>query len=99
MKEIFAKIKGREWDWFGGKPENFFVRGKYLFEQKGIHEIKFSLADLLSNRSWCSAVWGEEPLQGTIIKSHAHFSINAFMLLWGGQYDAAIRSIKRTMKD
>lgn len=72
MEEIFKKIEGRDWDWFGYKPTKVecFEKGlanmpvvaiytKHMEASYGSTPAPyvFSLADLLANRSWCKAVW------------------------------------------
>ncbi len=69
MKEIFKKIEGREWDWFGIKERKNHVGRIYTFRSgqevlELLHGDKgaqtyYSLADLLANKSWCKAVWGD----------------------------------------
>lgn len=70
LQQIFEKIEGREWDWFGNNNESWKVvsyhcgQGRLYFNAD---EIKgefgrggaYSLADLLANKSWSKAVWGE----------------------------------------
>jgi len=60
MKEIFDKIKDREWDWFGASNCD-----GYGFDSQTGHlcvsdpQRDYSTADLLANKSWCKAVWGD----------------------------------------
>jgi len=70
LKNIFEKIKDREWDWFElkgrfGSRESIYIMDDYI-EFSGckcveceIDNVIKSLPDLLANPSWCKAVWGE----------------------------------------
>ena len=70
LTDILKRIEGRKWDWFGINKYPFpdynekHIEGlkiKIYTEKDGAGSWrKFSLADLLSNRSWCEVVWGEE---------------------------------------
>lgn len=65
LKTIFERIEGREWDWFNRASEKYKkinLEEKFVFIKNGelvIFIKTFSLADLLANKSWCKAVWGE----------------------------------------
>jgi len=70
MKTIFDNIKGRKWDWFGLKKSNPFFQFNLIDAvEENCSQIQifftdedynlFSLADLLANKSWCKAVWGD----------------------------------------
>lgn len=41
-----------------GDPLNYETTGHHAYEE-------FSLADLLANKSWCKAVWGEHAWEST----------------------------------
>lgn len=53
MKEIFKRIEGLEWDIMGNKATK-----REIVEREIIEGRAYSLADLLANKSWCQAVWG-----------------------------------------
>jgi len=58
MKEIFKKIEGIEWDWFGCSKLNPRIDGGYLTlksTDNGRLTETYSLADLLANKSWTEA--------------------------------------------
>jgi len=72
MKEIFKKIKGIEWDWFGYDMSVYsweIGNNKISFWDEnapdygsslGQPTVDYSLADLLANQSWCKAVWNKK---------------------------------------
>jgi hypothetical protein len=64
MEEIFKNIEGRDWDWFGQpveKVKNNSV-SRYNFYTKSMLVEGRGLADLLSNKSFCIVVWGDEEI-------------------------------------
>ena len=91
MKTIIEKIEGREWDWFGlerdeigsMEPTNLGVWME-VFGSKRL----YSLADLLTNKSWCMAVWG---------RRYKNLSTMAYAILRDEGHDACITYITRTM--
>lgn len=67
LQEIFNRIEDREWDWFGSRTKGHYEinhpKLEILIEKDGNfgwRELK--IIDLLANKSWCMAVWGEEML-------------------------------------
>lgn len=62
LQQIFDKIEGREWDKFDLPAPCDLVPNTNGVICYGCMTFR-SIADLLSNRSWCEAVWGEmQPL-------------------------------------
>lgn len=122
MKEIFKHIEGRDWDWFGSSE-----KGNYEINELGELEIlwavsecdnehygwkEFSLADLLANKSWCQAVWGDRgwtcegkgnSCEHWPDKDHRRYawdggSIKAFQILQQQGKEACINYITKTMR-
>lgn len=66
MKEIFEKIKGRQWDWFGIEfeandgCEGFWSVDEWIPKANHVTNI-YSLADLLANKSFTDACGLPEP--------------------------------------
>lgn len=113
MKEIFKKIKGREWDWFN-HPDKFnynITRGIEIItrlchrnDEPEFISYHYSLADLLANKSWCKAVWGDKIRHPKFKFSSALFIIDsqyhlltAFRILQQQGEEAVIKYIKETM--
>lgn len=97
MNEIFKKIEGREWDWFGvadkSKKEVSFEHGMLIIRHSSFASIlAYSLADLLANKSWCKAVWGK------LGELWYHEAMYAFGTLITEGHEKAIEYIKKTMK-
>jgi len=86
MKEIFKKIEGKQWDWFGEEKEGNDLGYNHAGMFVGIKF--YTLADLLANKSWCKAVWEED---------WEFDSLQTFILLQGEGEEAAITFIKETM--
>jgi hypothetical protein len=62
MKEIFERIAGWEWGWFGwviAEKEIDSNENGVLYLRWGELSKECSLADCLANHSWCKAVWGD----------------------------------------
>ena len=59
MKTIFKNIEGREWD-------NFDMGESINLTYDTLNMYSISLADLLANKSWCRAVWGDEVDSGEV---------------------------------
>ena len=110
MKLIFEHIKDREWDWFNQRRRGdvkweilgyglFFIDTR--FTAKISRPLRFSLADLLANASFCKAVWGEKvfeiEMDGTrpILKPDYH-TIAFKTLTLEGEEDC-IEYINKTM--
>ena len=90
LESIFKRIEGRKWDWFNKDNLLDFHVGFDSYKREGLIWVDsydgdiqlYSLADLLSNRSWCEAVWGgKHKMQGTEQMEWEWFSIRAFKLL------------------
>jgi hypothetical protein len=62
LKDVMPK---GEWDWFGTyncapeKRKFYVTKDKLAIDYQEWEEV-FSLADLLANKSWCKAMWGEK---------------------------------------
>lgn len=56
LQDIFKRIEGKEWDWFGKPKRLMKVNSVGIGLWNGA---LYSLPDLLANKSWCKAVWGE----------------------------------------
>lgn len=105
MKEIFKKIEGREWDWFGEDEDEviFEVVWNGVFGEVLTGKMFFSLADLLANKSWCKAVWGELDGSGCgcndpeCCPTYTSHSIEVFQMLQHEGEKACIEYIKKTM--
>jgi len=85
MKEIFKKT-----GWDKEKPPRYNVSDcKHIF----------SLADLLANKSWCKAVWGESEIKGDEILHFGcdYHSTYAFQTLQQQGEKECIKYIKETM--
>lgn len=118
MKELFDKIKDREWDMFGGDRDEIGLKMivgkgmmvKIYWNDSPNEPEYYSLADLLANKSWCKAVWGEgwghgknERLYEELKQwwshklPHVYFSTKAFQILQQEGEEACIDYIKKTM--
>jgi len=114
MIEIFKNIEGREWDWFKweGWKQHFRLTpyGIVLISPNGIeNKLYRSLADLLSNKSWCQIVWGEKWGHGKKDKPidritqiatnnpREYYSVRAFKILQNDSKEACIKYIKESM--
>jgi len=121
MNEIFEKMNG-EWDWFEDgafipysdktlkplKGKNFSIDEGKLFPDEYYHG-GYSLADLLANKSWCSAVWGSERGEGGNLYyreadmtielgfNYEIMSLLTFQMLHQDGEEQAIKYIKKTM--
>jgi len=66
MKEIFEHIKGREWDKTQHLLERVMIEDGEIVGEKVLDPTHtMTLADLLANKSWAVAVWGEEIICNT----------------------------------
>lgn len=83
MKELFKKLEDRQWDWFGETLDKDPVEAVVFIGDR------YSLADLLANKSWCKAVWGS--------RRWIHNSAEAFHILQHEGEQACIEYIKKTM--
>jgi len=97
MKEIFEKIKGREWDWFGECSNEVSIElirigiiTIYDEQLEFYSDFSYSLPDLLANKSWCKAVWGEQFYNQEANKS--------YKLLREKGEEACLTYIKKTMQ-
>jgi hypothetical protein len=113
MKEIFKKIEGRGFDWFGYAELNEnWVYSEPMFYCNYVsptnsrkNMVKFSLADLLVNKSWRKAVWRDSGEGGNIyerngdhtIECEEVYSIVALYILQQEGKKACIKYIKKTM--
>ena len=92
MKKIFNLIMERKWDWFGyDKCQiGYFIDHKRLV-LSGPHLPEYywyvSLADLISNKSFCHAIWGND---------WNFNSKTCFRILLEGDYNSCIEYIKST---
>ena len=64
MKEIFKRLEGREWEHNGYKITDIehTMVARIWVKHYNIWQWNVSIADLLANKSWCKAVWGEEQI-------------------------------------
>lgn len=67
-----------EWDWFGLEPP---------FKTFEVVKANYHIAMLLTNKSWCKAVWGEK---------YGYFSAIAFRILQQENEQACINYINKT---
>ena len=62
MKTIFKNIEGRKWKYNDHVITDIEYTdiARIWVKHKKLYQWNLSLADLLANKSWCIAVWGEE---------------------------------------
>lgn len=106
MEDILKKIEGREWDWFNTEEGLMRCPNGNSIQ---IDVCLYSLADLLANKSWCKAVWGEDahshsdnvgsrdcPYDCEVV-AWQRLGTNAFSRLQLLGQEACIKFIKETM--